>query len=114
MNISFDTFLAEKAATGEFWLLEAGSLEWHYVLSEIGREFFPGSDENLKDFGAIVPDDAALRDPVYWARKSMLPVEVLEKRLGTDCKVLRKAKLIRLKPFSAEKVKPTVAYYGTA
>ena len=114
MNISFDAFVQDRIATGEFWVLSLGSVEWQYIMSEMGKEFFPKALDELDDFGAIVPEDRNVRDPVYWARKSMLPVEVLEKRLGVDAKVLRRAKMIRLRPFPPEPVEPTVDYYGRA
>ena len=113
-NISFDTFVQDALASGDFWVLSAGSVEWQYILSEIGGEFFPEALEKLDDFGVIVPDDRTLRAPVYWARKSMLPVEVLAVRLGVDTTTLRKAKLIRLRPFPPEPTSPTVDYFGRA
>ncbi len=115
MNVSFDTFVQDQVATGKFWVFIVSSMEWQYVLSEIGREFFPDAElKGLEDFGAVVPDDINARDPVYWAKKSMLPVEVLEKRLGVDAKTLQRGLVIRLKPFQPSPVATTVAYYGRA
>lgn len=114
MSVTFDVFVQDKVATGEFWVFSASSVEWQYVLSEIGKEFFPNAMEELENFGAIVPVDQPEKDPMYWARKSMLPVEVLEKRLGVDAKTLKRASVIKLKPFPPEPVKPTVDYFGRA
>jgi hypothetical protein len=110
--VEVDKFIAGLAESGEFWLFAAGSFEWYYVLGEIGRVFFPDCDEDTEDFGVMIPRDG--RDPVFWARRSMLPVSEVSRRLGVAETTLEKVKLIRLAPFAKGPVEPTVDYYGTA
>ncbi len=113
MSVNFDEHIQMLANSGEFWLFSVGEgTEWHYVLQQIGMQFFPECLEDAEDFGFLMPRDD--RDPVYWARKSRLPIEVVEKRFGITAKELRRAQVVVLKPFPKAPVEPTVGYHGTA
>lgn len=107
-----DNFIQGLADSGEFWLFSAGSYEWYYVLSGIGGQFFPGCEEETKDFGMLIPRDGS--EPIYWARRSMLPASEVERRFGVSAEVLEKAKLIRLAPFPKGPKEPNVDYFGIA
>ncbi len=110
---SYNTFIKEKVASGKFWVLIAPSLEWQYVMFMIGQEFFGSEIDDLSVFGTIMPVDPKL-PPVCWVKKSMVPAEVLAVRVGLPVAVVKKAKIIKLRPFPEGPVKPTVDYYGTA
>ncbi len=113
MSVNFDDYVQMLAKSGEFWLFSVGEgTEWHFVLQQVGIEFFPECIEDNKDFGFIMPRDD--RDPVYWARKSRLPIEVVEKRFGVPAEGLKNSQMVVLKPSPKPPVEPTVWYFGIA
>ncbi len=113
--MNFDDFVRDLVESGDYWLFSvAPGLEWLYVLAQVGREFFPGCEENNKDFGFVVSREEEERNPVYWARRSKLPVEVVVVRFGIGLAELKQAQIIERRPFPAEPIPPTVNYYGTA
>ena len=107
-----DSFIQGLADSGEFWLFSTGSYEWSFVLSGIGAQFFPGCEEDTKDFGVLIPRDGG--DAIYWARRSMLPASEVSRSFGVLVEVLEKAKLIRLAPFPKGPKEPSVDYFGVA
>ncbi len=113
MSVNFDDYVQTLATSGEFWLFSVSpGWEWDYVLMKVGMEFFPECPEDNKDFGFVMSRDD--RNPVYWARKSRLPIEVVEKRFGVPAEELKRAQVVVLKPFPKPPVEPTVWYFGTA
>ncbi len=112
-HLPYNEFIQEKIASGEFWLLIATSLEWEYVVSKIQEEFFGPHLGDLSVFGSIVSEDLSL-PIVYWMKKRVVPAEVLAFRVGLPVDVVRKAKIIKLRPFPEGPVKANVDYFGTA
>ncbi len=112
-QLSYNEFIKEKIASGQFWLLIATSLEWQYVMSRLEQEFFKAGKDDIPGFGSIVPEDPRL-PPVYWMKKTVVPAEVIAHRVGLPVAVVKRAKIIKLRPFPAGPVEPTVDYYGTA
>ncbi len=113
--MNFDDFVRNLVASGDYWLFSVSpGLEWLYILGQVGREFFPGCEKSNKDFGFVLTEEEDERNPVYWARRSMLPVEVVAVRFGLDVAELKRAQIVELRPFPAEPIPPTVNYYGTA
>ncbi len=112
-QFSYDDFIKEKIASGKYWLLIAGSLEWQYVMAKLEEEFFVAGRDDLSVYGALVPEDPCL-PPIYWMKKTAIPAEVIAHRVGLPVDVVKKAKIIKLRPFPEGPVKPTVEYFGTA
>ena len=112
MPIDFDKFVSSIIASEEFWVFSVEGDDWQFVLGRIGAEFFEGDDEDMKDFGTIFPNDDSA--PVCWARRAMLPVEVVASRFGLTIKAVKAAGIIRLRPLPEPPKAPTVQYYGEA
>lgn len=114
MTIDFNKFVADLVATHDFWVFVVEGDDWQFVLHRIAREFFPDDLEQEigKNFGSIFPVDGGA--PVCWARRTALPVEVVAARFGLTADVVRKAKMIHLRPLPEPPVQPTVWYYGEA
>lgn len=93
----------------ETYTIEARSLEWVYLLTKIISAHKPkvGDVQMASESG----------NPIYFIKKSLIPVDKLAKVLGTTAEQLGAAKKrIILRPLSDDTTlpKPTVNYLGEA
>lgn len=100
--------LQKMIDSGDYWVLEAMSSDWLFVLNRLIKARFKDEKLPVMIFG--------MDSIIFLLDKSRVPVEELAERLGSTSEVLTASTLIRLWPLEQPPMPkaPTVPYSGSA